>query len=83
MMICIGIFSIYYRSYEDKVDKITISCSDYTIIVKNLPKKDYNEPIVKVITDFFNKEAEKVIPGLDKYVHKVNLIYNIDELIAL
>ena len=68
-------FQLNLKDYEAKCDEEILSPADYSIIVGNIPKQ-CNLYRADKIKEFFEEEAKKISPGWDKYVNKVNLIFD-------
>ncbi len=85
IMITIFCFKRWVTKFEDASDEKEISPSDYTIMVKGIPKKLNRLPgatFKEKLTLFFEKKARKY-KQLNKYVNKVNLVYDISNLVKL
>lgn len=77
------IFTMLHRNMEHECDDLVKTPADFTLFVKHIPTKQ-NLFSKSKLKEFFNVECSKIFPELPSntsFVHSVNLVYNVDELV--
>lgn len=84
VMIVLMIFRKSQRTIDRDIDDALCTPSDFTIIVKNIPK-GLNCDYEKELRDIFTHKAVRDDKGrpVVMNVKKINLVYNIDHVIHL
>jgi len=79
MMMVLIFFRKSQRKIDNTIDEAHLTPQDYTIIVKNIPKKlktDYKKELEHIFTN-------NVVPDEKMEISKITLVYNMDYLIEL